>query len=83
MLFSKCVRSHMPSVVNNWFEYTSASHGYETSCSADGLLRVLSCSTKRYGKEAIINVAISSWNKIQKEIKSTILGKVGSSSRKK
>ena len=64
MFISKCVNNHMPSVFNNWFEFASTSHRYETFCSANDLLKILSCSTKRYGKEAIINSAISSWNKI-------------------
>ena len=39
---------------------------YKTSCSLKGLLKVNIAYTKKYGREALINSAISSWNDIQK-----------------
>ena len=44
---------------------TIDSHRYETSCSLKGFLKVNNANTKKYGREAFINSAISSWNDIQ------------------
>ena len=49
----------------------SDSQNYETSGSSKGEIKVLTVNTKKYGREAIINNAISSWNGIQKNISCT------------
>ena len=45
---------------------SSDSHRYETSCSSKGFLKVNIANTKKYGREALINSTMSSWNDIQK-----------------
>ena len=42
------------------------SHRYKTSCSLKGFLKVYIANTNKYGRGALINSAISSWNDIQK-----------------
>ena len=45
-------------------------HRCKTSCSLKGFLKVNNTNTKKYGKKALINSAISSWNDIQKYLSS-------------
>ena len=56
----------LPSIFNHWSTFFSDSDRYETSCSSKGFLEVNIGNTKEYGREALINSAISSWNDIQK-----------------
>ena len=53
-------------ISNNWFTFSSDSHNYETSISSKDFLKVKTVSTKKYGREAMINDAISSWNIFKK-----------------
>ena len=48
------------------FIFSSDSSNYETFRSSKGLLKVKTVKTKTYGKEAMINNAVLSWNNIQK-----------------
>ena len=63
---SKSINVDLPSIFNNWFTFSSDSHRYKTSCSLKGCLKVNIANTKKYGREALINSAVSSWNDIQK-----------------
>ena len=60
----------VPSIFNNWFTFSSDSYRYETSCSLKEFSKVNNVNTKKYGSEALINSAISSWNDIQKHFSS-------------
>ena len=60
----------VPSIFNNWFTFCSDSYRYETSCSLKEFSKVNNVNTKKYGSEALINSAISSWNDIQKHFSS-------------
>ena len=68
LFISKSVNFNLPSVFNHWFTFSSDSRNYETSSSSKGLLKIKTVNTKKYGREAMINNAISSWNNIQKII---------------
>ena len=63
---------NLPSSFSHWFSFSSDSHNYETSSSSVGLLKVKTVKTKKYGKEAMVNNAIFSWNN-QKNILSRVL----------
>ena len=65
---SKSIKYNLLSIFNHWFTFSSDSHNYETSSSSKGLLKVKTVHKKKYGREAMINNAISSRNKIQKII---------------
>ena len=73
LFISKSVNFNLPSIFNHCFIFPSDSHNYETSSSSKGLLKVKAVNTKNYGREAMINNAISSWNNIQKIISSHVL----------
>ena len=74
LFISKSVDFNLPSIFNHLFTFSSdSSHNYETSSSSKGLLKVKTVNTKKYGREAMINNAISSWNNIQKIISSHVL----------
>ena len=60
----------VPSIFNNWFTFSSDWYRYETSCSLKEFSKVNNVNTKKYGSEALINSAISSWNDIQKHFSS-------------
>ena len=62
---SKSINLDISSIFNNWFTFSSDSHRYETSCSLKGFFKV-NINTKKCGREALVNSAISSWNDIQK-----------------
>ena len=64
LFISKSVNFNLPSIFNQWFTFSSDSHNYETSSSSKGLLKVKTVNIKKYGREAMINNAISSWNNI-------------------
>ena len=70
LFISKSINFNFLSTFNHWF---TDSLNYETSSSSKGLLKVLTVKTKKYGREAMINNAISSWNNIQKIISSHVL----------
>ena len=55
------------------FTFTSDSKNHETSRSSKGFLKVKALKAKAYGKEAMIDNAILSWNNIQKIISSGVL----------
>ena len=72
LFISKSINFNLPSSFNHWFTFSSDSHNYETSSSSVGLLKVKTVKTKKYGKEAMVNNAIFSWNN-QKNILSLVL----------
>ena len=55
------------------FSFSSDQHNYETSSSTQGNLMKLFYKTDRYGKYSITVSAVELWNKIQKQLKSTLL----------
>ena len=57
---SKSFNFDLPSIFNNWFIFSSDSHMYKTSCSFKGFLKIKNINNKKYGREALINSAISS-----------------------
>ena len=65
LFISKSINFDLPPIFNNWFTFSSDSHRYKTSCSLKGFLKVNNVNTKKYGREALVNSAISSWNDIQ------------------
>ena len=74
MLISKSINFNLPTICNSrFFTFSSDSHNYETSSSSKGFLKVKTVNTKKYGREAITNNAVSSWNNIQKIFSSHIL----------
>ena len=73
VFISKSINFNLPSIFNHWFIFSSESHNYETSSTSKGLLKVNTVKTKKYGKEAMINNAILSWNNIQKIISYHVL----------
>ena len=60
LFISKSVNIDLPSIFSHWFTFSSDSHNYETSSTSKGLLKVKTINTKKHGKEAMINNAISS-----------------------
>ena len=62
----KSINFNLPPIFNHWFTFFSDSHNYETSSYSKVLLKVKTVNTKKYGREAMIHDAISSWNNIQK-----------------
>ena len=63
----------IPPLFNHWFTFYSYSLKYETCSSSKGLSKVKTINAKKYGREAMTNNAISSWNIIQKIISSHVL----------
>ena len=63
---NKPINFDLPSIFNNCFTFFSDSHRHEIFCCSKGFLKVDIANTKKYGREALINSAISSWNDIQK-----------------
>ena len=70
LFISKSINFNLLSIFNHWFTFSSDSQNYEASSSSKGLLKVKIVKRKKYGIEAMINNAISSWNNIQKNISS-------------
>ena len=66
LFISKSINFNLHPIFNHWFTFSSDSHNYETSSSSKGLLKVKTVNTKKYGREAMTNNAVSSWNNIQK-----------------
>ena len=73
LFISKSINFDLPPIFNRWFTFSSDSHSYETSSSSKGLLKVKTVNTKKYGREAKTNNAVSSWNNIQNILPSHIL----------
>ena len=73
LFISKSINFNIPSIFSHWFIFSSESHSYETSTTLKGLLKVKTVNTKKYGREVIINNAVSSCNNIQKFNSSHIL----------
>ena len=73
LFISKSINFNLPPLFNRWFTFSSDSHNYETSTSSKGLLKVNTVNTKKYGREAMANNAVSSWNNIQKIFPSHVL----------
>ena len=69
LTISKYVNNKLPSIFNSWFNFSSDCHHYETSFSAGGNLQVPSVNTTSYGKAGFINMAIKTWNDVQKDLK--------------
>ena len=65
LFINKSINFNLCPIFNHWFMFSSDSHSYETSSSKD-LLKVKTVNTKKYGREAMTNNAVSSWNSIQK-----------------
>ena len=77
LFISKSINFDLPLIFNNWFSFSTDSYRCETSCSFKGFLKINNESTKKLGREALINNAISSWNEIIKYISSNkMLGDV-------
>ena len=70
---SKSINFILPPIFNHWFTFSSDLHNYEASSSSKGFLRVKTVNAKTYGRKAMANNAISSWNNIQKVISSHVL----------
>ena len=64
LFISKSINFNLPPIFNHWFTFSSDSHNYETSSSSKGLLKVKTVNTKKYGREAMTNNAVLSWNNI-------------------
>ena len=74
IFISKSINFDLPPIFNHCFTFSSDSHNYETSSSSKGLLKVKTVkNTNKYGKEALTNDAVSSWNNIQKIFPSYVL----------
>ena len=73
LYISKSVNFNLLPIFNHWFTFASDSHNYETSSSPKSLLKVKTVNTKKYGREAMTNNAVSSWNNIQKLFSSHVL----------
>ena len=65
LFISKSINFNLPSISNHWLPFSSDSHNYEISTPSKGLLKVKTVNTKKDGREAMINNAVSSWNNIQ------------------
>ena len=60
LFISKSINFGLPSIFNHWFTFSKDSHRYKRSCSSKGFLKVNIVNTKKYGRKALINTAISS-----------------------
>ena len=73
LFISKTLNNLSPSGFNTWFSFSSDQHNYEISSSAKGNIIKPMYKTNRYRKYSITLSAIESWNKIQKQLKDTLL----------
>ena len=73
LFISKSFNFNLSSIFSHWITFSSDSHNYETFSSSKGLLKVKTVNTKEYGREAMANNAVSSWNNIQKTFSSHVL----------
>ena len=53
LFISKSINFDLPSIFSHWF--TSDFHRHKPSCSSKGFLKVKITSTKKYGREVLIN----------------------------
>ena len=67
LFISKSTSFNLPPNFNHWFTFSSDLYNYETS------LKVKTVNTKKYGREAMTNNVVSSWNNIQKNFSSHVL----------
>ena len=67
LLINKYFHNKLPSTFNSWFNLSSNCHNYETSFSSKGNLKVPMANTTSYGKASFINMAVKTWNDIQKD----------------
>ena len=73
LFISKSINFDLPSISNNWFTFSSDSYRYKTYCSFKGFSKGNIVNTKKYGREALISSAISSWNDIFHLIKCYVM----------
>ena len=73
LFVSKSLNNLLTSVFNTCFVFSSDEHRYETSSFAQGNLIKLFYKTITYGKYSINVSAVESWNKIQEQLKNTLL----------
>ena len=73
LFVSKSLNNLSPSVFNTWLVFSSDQHSYETSSSTQGILIKLFYKTNRYGKYSITISVAESRNKLQKQLKNTLL----------
>ena len=69
LLISKYFHNKLPPIFKEWFTLSSDSHKYETSFASYGNLKIPSVKTTSYGKSSFTNMAIKTWNTLQKEYK--------------
>ena len=62
LFISKSISFNLPPIFNHCLTFSSDSHNYETSSFSKGLLKVKNANTKKCGREAMTNNAVSSWN---------------------
>ena len=82
LFISKSINSNLPPIFNHWFTFSSDSHNYETFSSSKRLLKVKTVNTKKYGRKAMTNNAVSSWTNIQKIFSSHVLRELSHSKLK-
>ena len=73
LFLSKSLNNLSPSGFYLWFNFSFDLHNYETSSSTHGNLIKWFYKTNRYGKYSLIVSAVTLWNKIQKQLKKTLL----------
>ena len=73
LFISKSSNFILPPIFSHWFTFSSDLHNNEASSSSKGFLRIKTVNTKKYGRKAMANNAISSWNNFQKIISSHVL----------
>ena len=66
LFVSKSINNFLPSLLNDWFLFSSDQHNYETFCSSLGNLHKLSYKTSIYGKDSIVVNAINNSQKLFK-----------------
>ena len=73
LFFSESLNKLSPSVFNTWFVFSSDKHNYKTSSSTQGILKNCFYKTNRYGRYSITISDVELWNKIQNQLKNTLL----------
>ena len=69
LFVSKSISNPLPSLLNNWFLFSSDQHSYETSWCSLGNLYKPSNETNTSAKNSIIVSTINAWNNSQKLLK--------------
>ena len=72
LFINKYTNIKLPSIVTNWFAFSSMSHNYQTSFASKVSLQIPSVQTT-YGKNGFVYSVIRTWNDIQKEMKGVTL----------